>query len=53
MLDKETVTSQGIYEDEPELEDEAFFECLHRAREHIESEHLIECFDRVMEIKKE
>ncbi len=51
MLDKETVTIQGGTK--PGLEEEAFFECLNRAKEQVENENLIRCFDRAMDIKED
>ncbi len=52
MLDKETLTSQGEFGCKPRLEDDAFFECLRRAKDCVEEEHVVECFEKVLELKK-
>lgn len=49
MLDKETVTLQG--KAKPGVEEEAFLDCLKRARKQVEDEDLLTCFDRVLDIK--
>ncbi|MEF8873564.1 MAG: hypothetical protein V5A88_02710 [Candidatus Thermoplasmatota archaeon] len=48
MLDKETLNNRKGPGGHPRLEDEAFVECLRRARDYVENDDLVECFEKVL-----
>ncbi|MFP4608329.1 MAG: hypothetical protein ACOC55_02695 [Candidatus Natronoplasma sp.] len=52
MLDKETLTAQGEVS-HPRLEDEAFVECLQRAKDYVENDDLVECFEKVLKTESD
>ncbi len=53
MLDKETLTNQRGPRGHPRLEDEAFVECLRRAKGYVENDDLVECFEKVLKAGSE
>ncbi len=62
MLDKDTLTRQVRYEyqlerkpEEVQVDQERvpFFECLEKAKEHVDDENVKECFARAQKLKKD
>ncbi len=53
MLEKEIVVSRSIGEVQEGSSEEPFLECLKRAEESIDDQHLEECIGRIFKLKDE